>query len=715
MHQMNRLSIPPQLRTTSVLVVHLLLIHFTTGQSKLIGSSQPIVATVGDDIILPCHLEPAVDVAAKTLEWTRSDLEPRFVFVWRAGQDFVTIKNPSYKGRTSLFTDELKHGNISLKLSEVKPADEGKYRCYVPDNNEESFVELVVASAAAASPVITLERIDRDEEGVILQCESKGWYPEPELLWLDAEGKILSAGPTETVRGPDDLYTVSSRVTVEKRHSNNIICRVQQSNINQIRETQIHISDDFCKVQSISPLTAGFAVIVVICIILLLLLVFVVWKRKLNKTNDKEMNKPLKSLKPEEQGEGVHLMTNETVIEGLDNGQEIAPAGCSSFLGKLLTVSRQKFDEEKKKREEAEKEVQTLNEELKNTKEQVNQLKTEVQKHKEEKQRSEDQRQQQEKELETKKQEGNLLTAIKLKLKGDKPGRAETEKEVQITNEQVNPLMTDNQEQRSEDQRQQLEKELEFKIKELKDQVEAEEKKRKDIEDKMEELKKKSKKQNKKEADTLKIKLEQITELKEKLQTEEKKMKDKVEPFKKQLEDIEKKFEDLVNAEEKRKKEVEALKKQLEIKITELQNEKKSKKDVEIKQLGKTIIELKEKLQPDDKRMEKVKTLMKQLDEICKKLPAEEQNKMKDTGTLMTELEKKNTEVEPQELNDISQTGQSSVSVADPNTVNQQATNPVGIPSVMSTQNPTVNNTMKKDTLETQPVHCHPDEQKNNV
>uniref|UniRef100_A0A3Q1IK38 Ig-like domain-containing protein n=1 Tax=Anabas testudineus TaxID=64144 RepID=A0A3Q1IK38_ANATE len=74
---------------------------------------------------------------------------------------------------------------------------------------------------------------------LVLQCESKGWYPEPELLWLDAEGKILSAGPTETVRGPDDLYTVSSRVTVEKRHSNNIICRVQQRNINQIRETQI--------------------------------------------------------------------------------------------------------------------------------------------------------------------------------------------------------------------------------------------------------------------------------------------------------------------------------------------------------------------------------------------------------------------------------------------------------------------------------------------
>lgn len=102
------------------------------------------MATVGGDIILPCHLEPAVDVAAKTLEWTRSDLKPRFVHVWRAGQDLVNVKNPSYKGRTSLFMDELKHGNISLKLSKVKPSDEGRYKCYIPGMKTDSFTELVV-------------------------------------------------------------------------------------------------------------------------------------------------------------------------------------------------------------------------------------------------------------------------------------------------------------------------------------------------------------------------------------------------------------------------------------------------------------------------------------------------------------------------------------------------------------------------------------------
>ncbi|XP_035850254.1 butyrophilin subfamily 3 member A2-like isoform X2 [Sander lucioperca] len=288
--QMDGLSLQAPLRRFRLLVVYLHLIHSCRGQSQLIGPSQPIVARVGDDVILPCSLEPTEDVAAKTLEWTRSDLNPIFVLVWRAGQDFVQIKHPSFKGRTWLFPDELKHGNISLKLSKVKPSDAARYKCYIPKLNTEYFVDLVVASDAVSLPVMSLAGIDRDKGGVVLQCESKGWFPEPEVLWLDGEGNLLSAGPSETVRGPDDLYTVSSRVTVEKRPSNSFTCRVQQKNINQTRETEIHVTDDFFEVQSSSsvPINTGLAVSLSVFVILfILLLLFSVWKWRQNKINMK--------------------------------------------------------------------------------------------------------------------------------------------------------------------------------------------------------------------------------------------------------------------------------------------------------------------------------------------------------------------------------------------------------------------------------------------
>lgn len=110
----------------------------------MIGSPQPIVAAVGNDIILPCHLKPAEDLTAETLEWKRSDLSPKFVHVWRAGQDLENVKNPSYKGRTSVFIKELKQGNISLKLSKVQLSDQGTYECDIPLLHKRSSVKLIV-------------------------------------------------------------------------------------------------------------------------------------------------------------------------------------------------------------------------------------------------------------------------------------------------------------------------------------------------------------------------------------------------------------------------------------------------------------------------------------------------------------------------------------------------------------------------------------------
>uniref|UniRef100_A0A3P8NPD4 Ig-like domain-containing protein n=3 Tax=Astatotilapia calliptera TaxID=8154 RepID=A0A3P8NPD4_ASTCA len=270
------------------------LIHPCRGQSEVIGPLHPVVAWIGDDIILPCNLDPVMDALDMAVEWARPDLNPRFVFVWRDGVELESKKHPSYTNRTSVFTDELKNGNMSLKISKVKLSDEGTYRCFFPELNKDTTVQLVVG--AVSSPVISFAGLNKTISGVVLQCECAGWYPEPELLWLDSEGNLLSAGPTETLRGPDDLYTVSSRVTVEKRHSNNITCRVQQKKISQSRETHRHVPDDFFLVSPSGPpsrpisnpnVTVASAVSVAV-VLLLIGAVFFVWKWRRGKFKKKK-------------------------------------------------------------------------------------------------------------------------------------------------------------------------------------------------------------------------------------------------------------------------------------------------------------------------------------------------------------------------------------------------------------------------------------------
>ncbi|XP_030286854.1 butyrophilin subfamily 1 member A1-like [Sparus aurata] len=265
-----------ELRTISVSLLIVFLMQFfgvfIAVATELICRHQPIVALVGEDVLLPCHLEPAVSASDETVVWTRPDLIPKYIHFHNDGHLVIQNQNPSYSLRTRLFNDELPHGNVSMKLFRVKISDAGRYHCVLEPMVKEDFIQLIVG--AVSTPFI--EVVSNKKGHLVLQCNSTGWYPEPEVFWLDGEGNLLSAGPTETVRGPDDLYTVSSRVTVEKRHSNSFTCRVQQNSTNQTRETHIHVPADSLKVRSppywilnlcITIFLSIFAWMLIVCIL----------------------------------------------------------------------------------------------------------------------------------------------------------------------------------------------------------------------------------------------------------------------------------------------------------------------------------------------------------------------------------------------------------------------------------------------------------------
>ncbi|XP_033970179.1 myelin-oligodendrocyte glycoprotein-like isoform X1 [Trematomus bernacchii] len=138
---------------------------FTAGHTEdkgrhLVGPRQPIEASEGDDVILLCSVSPDYNVEDLTVEWSLPDLKPdpsdrlsrvEYVFVYRRRREEVDMKLQKFVGRTELFEDELKVGNISLKISNVTLADAGKYRCFIPKLKgrvKEAVVRLVVEPRA---------------------------------------------------------------------------------------------------------------------------------------------------------------------------------------------------------------------------------------------------------------------------------------------------------------------------------------------------------------------------------------------------------------------------------------------------------------------------------------------------------------------------------------------------------------------------------------
>ncbi|CAI5685674.1 unnamed protein product [Oreochromis niloticus] len=145
------------LSTLTVTFLLLFVLKPIGGQFHVVGSLQSIVAAPGDDVILPCHVEPKFNVAGLTVEWSRPDRRPdpndrlsrvEYVHLYRDAHEVADMKIPSYIGRTALFTDGLREGNISLRITNVTQEDEGRYKCFIPKLKSQtkfSIVSLIVA------------------------------------------------------------------------------------------------------------------------------------------------------------------------------------------------------------------------------------------------------------------------------------------------------------------------------------------------------------------------------------------------------------------------------------------------------------------------------------------------------------------------------------------------------------------------------------------
>ncbi|KAF3698230.1 Programmed cell death 1 ligand 1 [Channa argus] len=117
-----------------------------------------ITADHGQDITLPCQDPSYTNLIA--LEWTRPQLDPKYVFIFYRHWWFkLETQHSSFKHRTKLKDKQMKDGDVSLILENVKLNDTGKYECHVMlsrANHSERIINLRVNLAPVSGPSVSL-------------------------------------------------------------------------------------------------------------------------------------------------------------------------------------------------------------------------------------------------------------------------------------------------------------------------------------------------------------------------------------------------------------------------------------------------------------------------------------------------------------------------------------------------------------------------------
>ncbi|NXT73574.1 VTCN1 inhibitor, partial [Zapornia atra] len=107
-------------------------------------------AFVGETVVLPCTTTSPgeLTLSHSKLYWQIGSLLVHFFY---NGQDSLASQHQRYRGRTSLFLDEMKHGNFSLKLSNIQLLDAAVYTCIyrqtgdLPIVTQKSNIQLIVS------------------------------------------------------------------------------------------------------------------------------------------------------------------------------------------------------------------------------------------------------------------------------------------------------------------------------------------------------------------------------------------------------------------------------------------------------------------------------------------------------------------------------------------------------------------------------------------
>uniref|UniRef100_A0A8D2CVG9 Ig-like domain-containing protein n=1 Tax=Sciurus vulgaris TaxID=55149 RepID=A0A8D2CVG9_SCIVU len=159
----------------------------STEQFAVRSSTSHQVVTVGTQAEFSCQLSPPQSALHMKVGWFRNQ-SSQLVYLHENGKEHSRESSRNYVNHTLFLKDALGEGKISLRIYNISIFDGGLYHCFFEDGDtyEEATVDLRVAGTDIQINVQVL-----DTEGLLVVCDSGGWFPQAEMTWRDSQGRTI--------------------------------------------------------------------------------------------------------------------------------------------------------------------------------------------------------------------------------------------------------------------------------------------------------------------------------------------------------------------------------------------------------------------------------------------------------------------------------------------------------------------------------------------
>ncbi|XP_010182264.1 PREDICTED: programmed cell death 1 ligand 1 [Mesitornis unicolor] len=226
-----------------LLYIFLFYWHFLNALFTVEAPQSLYTVEYGNNVTMECTFPVNGKLKFRDLSvsWEKKDDLKKQVYVLLKGEEDFKSQHSDFKGRIKLLKEKLNLGQSLLQITNVKLRDAGFYRCLIGYGGAD--YKTVNLKVKAPYRTISQGVVSIGDNTWKLTCQSEG-YPRAEVIWRNREYEDLTdKANTSYETGSDQLYRVTSTLTIKSRIDENFYCIFWNKELQENTSAILHIAD----------------------------------------------------------------------------------------------------------------------------------------------------------------------------------------------------------------------------------------------------------------------------------------------------------------------------------------------------------------------------------------------------------------------------------------------------------------------------------------